>query len=98
MQTGTPARGRLTLAWLAERIGVGVGIGIGVERTSRAFGHERLDVYRLAIDDVAWVCRLCEELKVHRNAKDHRLRASQAILLNIAEGNGGGPGCQPEGV
>ena len=53
------------------------------------FGHERLDVYRLAIEYVGWTYRLCERLKgSHRNAKDQRLRASQAIPLNIAEGNG----------
>ena len=52
------------------------------------FGHERLDVYRAAIDYVGWAYYFCEELKGHRNAKDQLLRASQAIPLNIAEGNG----------
>ena len=52
------------------------------------FGHEKLDVYRAAIDYVGWAYRLCEGLKGHRNAKDQLLRASQAIPLNIAEGNG----------
>ena len=45
------------------------------------FGHERLDVYRAAIDYVGWAYHFCEELKGHRSA-------SQAIPLNIAEGNG----------
>ena len=53
-----------------------------------SFGHEKLDVYRAAIEYVGWAYRLCERLKVHRNAKDQLLRASQAIPLNIAEGNG----------
>jgi four helix bundle protein len=53
-----------------------------------SFGHERLDVYRAAIESVGWVYRLCEGIKGHRNAKDQLLRASQAIPLNIAEGNG----------
>jgi four helix bundle protein len=53
-----------------------------------SFGHERLDVYRAAIEYVGWAYRFCEELKGHRNAKDQLLRASQAIPLNIAEGNG----------
>lgn len=53
-----------------------------------SFGHERLDVYRAAIEYVGWACRYCEALKGHRNAKDQLLRASQAIPLNIAEGNG----------
>jgi four helix bundle protein len=52
------------------------------------FGHEKLDVYRAAIEYVGWAYRYCEGLKGHRNAKDQRLRASQAIPLNIAEGNG----------
>ena len=52
------------------------------------FGHERLDVYRAAIDYAGWAYNFCEELKGHRNAKDQLLRASQAIPLNIAEGNG----------
>jgi four helix bundle protein len=53
-----------------------------------AFGHERLDVYRAAIEYVAWAYRYCEKLRGHRNAKDQLLRASQSIPLNIAEGNG----------
>ena len=53
------------------------------------FGHEKLDVYRLSIDYVGWVYRLCQSLKGQQaNAKDQILRASQSIPLNIAEGNG----------
>ncbi|HOX85067.1 MAG TPA: four helix bundle protein [bacterium] len=52
------------------------------------FGHEKLDVYRAAIEYVGWAYAFCENLKGHRNAKDQLLRASQAIPLNIAEGNG----------
>jgi four helix bundle protein len=52
------------------------------------FGHEKLDVYGAAIEYVGWAYRFCENLKGHRNAKDQLLRASQAIPLNIAEGNG----------
>ena len=55
-----------------------------------AFGHEKLDVYRAAIEYVGWAYRYCEALAGHRNAKDQLLRASQAIPLNIAEGNGKG--------
>ena len=53
-----------------------------------AFGHEQLDVYRAAIEYVGWAYRLRNGLKGHRNAKDQLLRTSQAIPLNIAEGNG----------
>jgi len=52
------------------------------------FGHEQLDVYRLSLKYVGWVYRFCENLKGHRNASNQLLRASQAIPLNIAEGNG----------
>jgi four helix bundle protein len=53
-----------------------------------SFGHERLDVYRAAIDYVGWAYRLCGGIKGHRNAQEQLLRAAQAIPLNIAEGNG----------
>jgi len=54
-----------------------------------ALGHEQLDVYRLAINYVAWVFCRCERLGgIHRHARDQWLRASQSIPLNIAEGNG----------
>jgi four helix bundle protein len=53
-----------------------------------SFGHEKLDVYRTAIEYASWAYRLCERLKGHRNAKEQLIRASQAIPLNIAEGNG----------
>ncbi|MCK5803884.1 MAG: four helix bundle protein [Lentisphaeria bacterium] len=53
------------------------------------FGHEQLDVYRLAIGYVAWVYQKAPVLKgIHRPARDQWLRASQSIPLNIAEGNG----------
>ena len=54
-----------------------------------ALGHERLDVYRLAIGYVAWGCGKAATLEgIHRAARDQWLRASQSIPLNIAEGNG----------
>ncbi len=54
-----------------------------------ALGHEKLDVYRLAIGYVAWVFEQSERLNgAHRHARDQWLRASQSIPLNIAEGNG----------
>mgnify|MGYP006301985745 FL=1 len=55
------------------------------------FGHEKLDVYRLSIDYVAWAYRLAKRLKgIDRHARDQLLRASQSIPQNIAEGNGKG--------
>ena len=53
------------------------------------FGHEKLDVYRLAIAYVEWVYQKADRLKgLHRSARDQWLRASQSMPLNIAEGNG----------
>jgi four helix bundle protein len=52
-------------------------------------GHEKLDVYRLSIDYVAWVYEKCAKLNgVYRSTREQWLRASQSIPLNIAEGNG----------
>jgi four helix bundle protein len=52
-------------------------------------GHEKLDVYRLAIGYVAWVFAYSDKLSGScRHARDQWLRASQSIPLNIAEGNG----------
>lgn len=57
------------------------------------FDHERLDVYRLSIEFVAWSYRLAKSLRGQdRHARDQMLRASQSIPLNIAEGNGKRPG------
>ncbi len=54
-----------------------------------AIGHEKLDVYRLAIAYAAWVYEKAATLEgVHRAARDQWLRASQSIPSNIAEGNG----------
>jgi len=54
-----------------------------------AFGHEQLDVYKLALKYVAFVFDLSAGLEGGtRHARDQLLRASQSIPLNIAEGNG----------
>lgn len=53
------------------------------------FDHERLHVYRLAIDYVAFSYRIARTLNgPHRHAREQWLRASQSVPLNIAEGNG----------
>lgn len=54
------------------------------------FDHERLDVYRVSIEFVAWVGALFEgPLAGKRQAAMGQLdRASTSIALNIAEGNG----------
>ena len=57
--------------------------------TEPIFDHERLDVYRLAIDYVSSSYRIAKSLHgPERHARDQWLRAAQSIPLNIAEGNG----------
>jgi len=53
------------------------------------FDHDRLDVYRLAIEYTSDAFAISRDLKgLHRHARDQWLRAAQSIPLNIAEGNG----------
>jgi four helix bundle protein len=60
-----------------------------MQMTESIFDHERLDVYRLAIEYVASSYRIATSLNgAERHARDQWLRAAQSIPLNIAEGNG----------
>ena len=53
------------------------------------FDHDRLDVYRLAIEYNAESFAVAKTLLgLHRQARDQWLRAAQSIPLTIAEGNG----------
>ena len=53
------------------------------------FDHERLDVYRVALEFVAWAFQVCQRLSgAHRHAREQLLRSSQSVPQNIAEGNG----------
>src|SRR5271166_94016 len=52
------------------------------------FDHERLDVYREAIDFIAWLSGVLEGGVRFGDVKDQLDRASTSIALNIAEGNG----------
>jgi len=53
------------------------------------FDHERLDLYRLSIEYVAFSYKIAKSLGgTNRQARDQWLRAAQSIPLNIAEGNG----------
>jgi len=57
--------------------------------TESILDHERLDVYRLAIQYVTSSYRIAKLLNgPERHARDQWLRAAQSIPLNIAEGNG----------
>jgi len=53
------------------------------------FDHDRLDVYRLAVEYTAESFIVARGLSgLHRHARDQWLRAAQSVPLNIAEGNG----------
>ena len=53
------------------------------------FDHEKLDVYRVALDFAAFSFDLCKRLSVgHKHAREQLLRSSQSVPQNIAEGNG----------
>jgi len=60
--------------------------------------HERLDVYRVSLDFAVWARKIAKQLNTapDRNARDHLIRASQSIVLNLAEGCGKFP--SPERV
>jgi four helix bundle protein len=58
-----------------------------------AFDHEKLDVYQLELQFIAWVTPLIEEAKERARGKtsevcDQLDRASRSALLKTAEGNG----------
>ena len=57
------------------------------------FDHERLEVYKLQLQFIAWVTDLLEEMEHQSSRKTrgvcrHLDEASVSVLLNIAEGNG----------
>ena len=52
------------------------------------FDHEKLQVYREAVEFVAWLSVLLEATVRAGEVKDQLDRASTSIPMNIAEGNG----------
>ena len=53
------------------------------------FDHEKLDVYNVALEFVAWSFEMSRALAgPHRHAREQLLRSSQSVPENIAEGNG----------
>jgi four helix bundle protein len=52
------------------------------------FDHEKLDVYREAINFCGWIGEFLASIPAKAAAKDQLDRASTSIPLNIAEGNG----------
>jgi hypothetical protein len=59
----------------------------------RAFDHEKLDVYQIELQFIAWLADFFLEVSQSRAARCRELfeqldRASLSALLNTAEGNG----------
>ncbi len=52
----------------------------------RPLNHERLDVYRLSVEVARWVAAAAFPTGTS-SLRDQALRASQSIVLNIAEGS-----------
>jgi four helix bundle protein len=57
-------------------------------RSMARFDHEKLDVYRVAIDFVVLANDLCATITGRAALSDQLQRASTSITLNIAEGAG----------
>jgi four helix bundle protein len=65
----------------------------GASKPAAMFDHEKLDVYHLELQFIAWVTPLLEEVSrtapgKTREVIDQLDRASLSTLLNTAEGNG----------
>jgi four helix bundle protein len=52
------------------------------------FGHEKLEVYREAINFIVWISIQMESIDKPGETRNQLDRASSSIPLNIAEGNG----------
>src|SRR5438045_9030975 len=52
------------------------------------FHHEKLTVYKRALEFATWSQELIESVTKKTSTRDHLERAGDSIALNIAEGNG----------
>ena len=53
-----------------------------------AFHHEKLTVYKRALEFATWSQDLIESVTKKTSTRDHLERSGDSIALNIAEGNG----------
>lgn len=58
------------------------------EKEKYFFDHEKLHVYQKAVEFVEWVDNLLKRIPMKNSTIDQFYRASESIVLNIAEGNG----------
>lgn len=62
---------------------------VAADNAGMGFDHEKLDVYRAAIEFLAWAGALVDSLKGTKlSAVKHLDDAATSVALNIAEGNG----------
>ncbi len=52
------------------------------------FDHEKLKVYQKALEFIVWIQPILSKLDYRSDIRNQLERASNSILLNIAEGNG----------
>ncbi len=53
------------------------------------FMHEKLHAYQAAIEFGEWACEVCRTRgQMRKSLRDQLERATESIILNIAEGNG----------
>ena len=52
------------------------------------FDHEKLKVYHNALQFIEYVHEICSKMDYHSDVRNQLERASNSIVLNIAEGNG----------
>ena len=55
---------------------------------AESFDHEKLRVYKAALEFLAWLRGIMERVPSKLAVHDHLDRSSTSIVLNIAEGNG----------
>jgi four helix bundle protein len=55
---------------------------------TRVFDPEKVEVYRQAVEFVAWLEPILQKLPRSTGVRDQLDRASTSIVLNLAEGNG----------
>ncbi|MBA4406307.1 four helix bundle protein [bacterium] len=58
------------------------------EKESYYFDHEKLRVYHKSIEFVGWLDNILSKNGIKSSIADQIVRASESIVLNIAEGNG----------
>jgi four helix bundle protein len=52
------------------------------------FDHEKLNVYKKAVEFVEWTDKFIKTNEIKNSTADQLSRAAESIVLNIAEGNG----------